>query len=83
MLAELDPKPDQMTVAINTTQMNIMELLYREYLEGTSLSHPAYVAAYSEMTVPAGPAWVEEHLRLPVVISKTAVFACCGRTDHR
>ena len=63
MLAELDPKPDQVTVAINTTQMNIMELLYPEYLEGTSLAHPAYQAAYSEMTVPAGPAWVEEHLR--------------------
>ncbi len=27
MLAELDPKPDQVTVAINTTQMNIMELM--------------------------------------------------------
>ncbi|EYS97038.1 hypothetical protein CF68_16460 [Cupriavidus sp. SK-4] len=63
MLAELDPKPDQVTVAINTTQMNIMELLYPEYLKGTSLEHPAYQAAYREMTVPAGPGWVEEHLR--------------------
>src|SRR5215470_5273902 len=27
MLAELDPKPDQVTIAINTTQMNIMELM--------------------------------------------------------
>ncbi|MNH21092.1 hypothetical protein D3C79_808880 [compost metagenome] len=43
--------------------MNIMELLYPEYLEGTSLAHPAIQAAYSEMTVPAGPAWVREHLR--------------------
>ena len=63
MLADLEPKPDQVTVAINTTQMNIMELLYPEYLEGTSLANPAFMAAYSEMTVPAGPAWVEEHLR--------------------
>jgi uncharacterized protein (DUF849 family) len=63
MLADLDPKPDQVTVAINTTQMNIMELLYPEYLEGTSLANPAFMSAYSEMTVPAGPAWVEEHLR--------------------
>src|ERR1700761_358895 len=53
MLADLDPKPDQVTVAINTTQMNIMELLYPEYLEGTSLANPALKAAYSEMTVPA------------------------------
>jgi uncharacterized protein (DUF849 family) len=63
MLAELTPKPDQVTVAINTTQMNIMELLYPEYLIGTSLEHPAIQHAYREMTVPAGPAWVEEHLR--------------------
>jgi uncharacterized protein (DUF849 family) len=63
MLADLSPKPDQVTVAINTTQMNIMELLYPEYLEGTSLASPMIHAAYSEMTVPAGPAWVKEHLR--------------------
>jgi uncharacterized protein (DUF849 family) len=63
MLADLTPAPDQVTVAINTTQMNIMELLYPEYLKGTSLENPMYQAAYSEMTVPAGPAWVKEHLR--------------------
>jgi uncharacterized protein (DUF849 family) len=40
-----------------------MELLYPEYLKGTSLENPVYQAAYSEMTVPAGPAWVEEHLK--------------------
>ena len=27
MLAELSPKPDQVTIAINTNQMNIMELM--------------------------------------------------------
>src|SRR4029450_172050 len=27
MLAELTPKPDQVTIAINTTQMNIMDLI--------------------------------------------------------
>ncbi len=64
MLADLDAEtPDQVTVAINTTQMNIMELLYPEYMEGTSLGNPLLSAAYSEMTVPAGPAWVAEHLR--------------------
>src|SRR6201998_1660940 len=49
MLADLDPKPDQVTVAINTTQMNIMELLYPAYLEGTWLPNPALMAAYREM----------------------------------
>ena len=63
LLAELDPKPDQVTVAINTVQMNITELMYPDCVEGTSLTEPALWAAYREMTVPAGPAWVEEHLR--------------------
>lgn len=63
MLAELTPKPDQVTVAINTVQMNVMELMNDCELASTSLAHPAIRAAYSEMIVPAGPAWVEEHLR--------------------
>jgi uncharacterized protein (DUF849 family) len=63
MLAELDPKPDQVTVAINTTQMNLMELLPLELVEGTTLADPVIRAAYSEMTVPAGPGWLEEHLK--------------------
>jgi uncharacterized protein (DUF849 family) len=63
MLAELTPKPDQVTVAINTTQMNITELMEPDDIRGTSLALPAYQEAYREMTVPAGPGWVEEHLR--------------------
>lgn len=64
MLAELSPKPDQVTVAINTTQMNIMELLESDpHVAGTSLSRPAMAHAYREMTVPAGPEWLEEHLK--------------------
>ena len=63
MLADLTPKPDQVTVAINTVQMNITELMYPEDIKGTSLHEPAYWEAYREMTVPAGPGWVEEHLR--------------------
>ena len=30
MLAELNPKPDQVTIAINTNQMNVMELITDE-----------------------------------------------------
>ncbi|MEB8337211.1 BKACE family enzyme [Streptomyces endophyticus] len=63
MLAELDPKPDQVTIAINTSQMNIMELMTPEDIAGTSMTRPELAEAYREMTVPAGPAWVEEHLR--------------------
>src|SRR5438552_6160204 len=63
MLAELDPKPDQVTIAINTNQMNVVELMKEEDYAGTSFARPAVYEAYREMTVPAGPAWVEEHLK--------------------
>jgi uncharacterized protein (DUF849 family) len=63
MLAALTPRPDQVTIAINTNQMNICELLSADDVAGTSLARPAYQAAYSEMTIPSGPAFVAEHLR--------------------
>jgi uncharacterized protein (DUF849 family) len=63
MLAELDPKPDQVTIAINTNQMNVIELLDPADYAGTCFDRPAINEAYREMTVPAGPGWVAEHLR--------------------
>ena len=63
MLAELTPAPDQVTVAVNTSQFNIVELMDEKDLNGTSLAEPALYEAYREMTVPAGPGWVEEHVR--------------------
>ncbi len=63
MLAELTPKPDQVTIAINTNQMNLYELLTPDDVAGTSLALPAYAEAYREMWVPSGPAFVEEHLK--------------------
>ncbi len=63
MLAELDPTPDQVTIAINTNQMNIVELMTDDDIAGTSFERPAVYEAYREMVVPAGPEWVEEHLR--------------------
>jgi uncharacterized protein (DUF849 family) len=63
MLAELTPKPDQVTIAINTNQMNITELMSADDVAGTSFADPALQAAYREMSIPAGPAFVEEHLK--------------------
>ncbi|WP_068278579.1 3-keto-5-aminohexanoate cleavage protein [Aldersonia kunmingensis] len=63
MLAELDPKPDQVTIAINTSQMNIVELMTESDIAGTSFMRPEVYDAYREMVVPAGPEWVEEHLK--------------------
>lgn len=63
MLAELNPRPDQVTVAINTSQFNIVEMMEPADLAGTSLGEPAMFEAYREMIVPAGPGWAEEHVR--------------------
>ena len=62
-LAELTPAPDQVTIAINTNQMNIYEVMCADDVAGTSLSEPAYAAAYREMWIPSGPTFVEEHLK--------------------
>jgi uncharacterized protein (DUF849 family) len=63
MLAELDPKPDQVTVTVNTTQMNVVEQMEIEDIAGTSLGTPEGFRAYSEMIVPSAPSFVEEHVR--------------------
>jgi uncharacterized protein (DUF849 family) len=63
MLAELSPRPDQVTVAVNTSQFNIVELMDDNDLKGTSIQDPALYEAYREMTVPAGPGWCEEHVK--------------------
>lgn len=63
LLAELEPAPDQVTIAINTNQMNIMELMTDSDIEGTSLRRPELAETYRNMTVPANPEWVEEHLK--------------------
>lgn len=63
MLAELQPRPDQVTIAINSNQMNVVEQMCEADLAGTSLAEPEMYRAYREMTIPAGPEWVEEHIR--------------------
>src|SRR6187431_3350322 len=40
MLAELQPTPDQVTVTINTSQMNILEQMDVRDIAGTSLAEP-------------------------------------------
>ena len=55
MLADLKPKPDQVTVTVNTSQMNVVEQMEPADIAGTSLSEPEYYNAYREMVVPGGP----------------------------
>jgi uncharacterized protein (DUF849 family) len=63
MLAELTPAPDQVTVVVNTNQMNVIEQMCEADIKGTSLGEPAMMHAYREMTIPGGPEWLEEHIR--------------------
>ncbi|MFF1570179.1 3-keto-5-aminohexanoate cleavage protein [Streptomyces sp. NPDC058293] len=62
MLADLSPAPDQVTIAIGTSQMNIVELLDESDVAGTILEKPEYVKAYSEMVSDARPSFYTEHL---------------------
>ncbi|MES2716927.1 MAG: 3-keto-5-aminohexanoate cleavage protein [Pseudomonadota bacterium] len=76
MLAELDPKPDQVTVTINTSQMNILEQFSADDIRGTSMEDPAVFNAYKEMTVPAQPGWAEEHIRRLTAAGIQSAFQC-------
>ena len=76
MLAELDPKPDQVTVTVNTSQMNVVEHWDDADIKGTSMEDPAVYSAYKEMTVPAQPGWVEEHVRRLTAAGIQSAFQC-------
>lgn len=62
-LALLEPKPDQVTIAINTSGMNITELMSARDVAGTSLADPAMQAAYRDMWLEAGPTFYETNLK--------------------
>ena len=62
MLAELTPKPDQVTIVINTNQMSMVELMSADDIAGTSMSKPEYYNAYQEMVTEAPPSFYVEHL---------------------
>jgi uncharacterized protein (DUF849 family) len=76
MLAELDPKPDQVTVTINTSQMNVVEHWEDADVKGTSMADPEVYNAYKEMTVPAQPGWAEEHIRRLNAAGIQSAFQC-------
>ena len=63
MLAELDPKPDQVTVTVNTTQMNVTEHAGDDDFRGVSRGFRHLHKTYKDMIVPSNPSFVEEHIR--------------------
>ncbi len=76
MLAELEPTPDQVTVTVNTSQMNFLEQFDVRDYKGTSMEDPEVFNAYKEMTVPAQPGWVEEHVRRLSAAGIQSAFQC-------
>jgi uncharacterized protein (DUF849 family) len=63
MLAEIDPKPDQITIVIASTQMNVLPLTTADDAKGTVLENPAAQKAYQNMVADATPEFYIEHLK--------------------
>jgi uncharacterized protein (DUF849 family) len=64
MLTEIDPKPECVTVAVGTTQWDIMSMMLPDDIKGTHLeNNPKVQAAWAGMWVDAGPAFYLEHLK--------------------
>jgi uncharacterized protein (DUF849 family) len=63
MLTELNPKPDQVTIVISSTQMNVLPLTTPDDVQGTQLANPAMQAAYQGMVADATPEFYIEHLK--------------------
>jgi uncharacterized protein (DUF849 family) len=76
MLAELDPKPDQVTVTVNTTQMNVTEHAGLDDFKGVSRGFPHLYATYKDMIVPSNPSWAEEHIRRLTAAGIQSEFQC-------
>jgi uncharacterized protein (DUF849 family) len=80
MLANLTPAPDQVTLAVNTNQMNVMELISEDDARGTSMGETNYADAYTEMYYEAGPKFMKEHLkRLTASGIQTHFMIGCAR----
>jgi len=75
-LAELKPTPDQVTVTINTVQMNVVEQMVPADIAGTSLAEPQNYEAYRNMIVPSYPNWYEEHIRRLSAAGIQSAFQC-------
>jgi uncharacterized protein (DUF849 family) len=63
MLTELDPKPECVTVAVGSTQWDVVSMMSKEDVKGTHLEDPKVQAAWAGMVVDATPAFYLEHLK--------------------
>ena len=76
MLAELTPRPDQVTVTVNTTQMNVTEHAGLDDFKGLSRGDPRLYSTYKDMIVPSNPSWAEEHIRRLTAAGIQSEFQC-------
>jgi uncharacterized protein (DUF849 family) len=63
MLAELDPAPDQVTIAIGTSMMDMVQMWTEDDIQGTALMDPDILAEWAGLWADAGPAFYIEHLK--------------------
>ncbi len=63
MLAEITPNPDQITIAIGSAAMNIVDMTTEDDVKGTQLEDPKMRNAYADMIAEAGPSFYLEHLK--------------------
>lgn len=64
MLTELNPRPDQVTIAIGTTMMDVVQMWSAEDIKGTFLETNAKAReAFAGLWADAGPAFYIEHLK--------------------
>jgi len=63
LLTEIEPRPDQVTIALGTTQMNPLSLTTPDDVQGTRFADPVIRNEYQNMIVDAAPAFYIEHLK--------------------
>ena len=62
-LVEITPKPDQISIVVDTSQLDVIEVLTEKDMAGTSFERPEVREALREFITQADPAWVENQLK--------------------
>lgn len=63
MISEIEPRPDQVTVALGTTLLDALALTTADDAQGTQLENPDNQRVYENMIVDAAPAFYIEQLK--------------------
>src|SRR6476659_10139593 len=63
MLAEIDPKPDQVTVTIGSSSYDPTPLMTLDDVQGTHIANPKALWQFANMVADGTPAFYVEHLK--------------------